>query len=101
LAYLFTEIIFWGGKTMKIQCRTSSAKYFVFGFIFLLGAMLLSGCGSAEVDMTVYSDDTYSMVMQLNIPLEMLAYAGEDVTALEAELDEMVAQAAGEGQDVT
>ena len=76
---------------------------FVHFFGILLIMVTVAGCngvGSADVEMTVYTSETYEMTITFSIPTEYLSMVG-GTSEIENRLDEMVQQAADDGEKVT
>ncbi len=66
--------------------------------VLLIGLALLSACGTAEMEVTVYAGDRYQQEMIIRFPEEMLELSG-GTSEVENMLDEMVAEA--QAEDVT
>lgn len=72
----------------------------MFVVLAALLCLLLSSCGAAEYDITVYSGDRYQEVLVISLSADTVALAG-GTGELESKLDEQVAQAKTEGIGMT
>jgi predicted nucleic acid-binding Zn-ribbon protein len=85
---------------MEYHSAGRLSKFWIQLIILLLGSVLISACGIANVDLTVYADDTYSMIVQISIPTEIIGYYG-NAEEFEAELNRGIQQATEDGAKVS
>ena len=62
----------------------------------LLAVLFLTACGVADIEMTVYANDQYDLVMEMRVPAELLVFS-DGPADLEAGFDETVADAKANG----
>lgn len=68
-------------------------------FLIILG-FLVSGCGAADLDVTVYANDRYEQIITLTIPQDLMEMQG-GILEFERTLDEAVAEGKAQGFKVT
>jgi hypothetical protein len=84
---------------MENQRSFSTKAQIEFIVLFLLASIIISACGTAEMDVTVYSRDRFDMKHTIQIPNDMLQMMGGP-SEIEAQLDELLREAREENYRV-
>jgi predicted nucleic acid-binding Zn-ribbon protein len=85
---------------MTIFDFTTKKTLFIAILLVILAGGLLTGCGTAEMDVTVYDGDLFDLKMVINMPSEMIQMIGGPYE-VENLLDQSVEDALDEGLKTT